>query len=535
MKRVNTLYRVSTKKQVDKTVDDIPMQKIACREFCDRQSDWVITKEHEEKGISGFKVSANNRDAIQDLKEAALKREFDVLLVFLFDRIGRIEDETPFVVEWFVRNGIEVWSVKEGQQRFENHIDKLMNYLRFWQAAGESEKTSIRIQERKSQLTIEGHYTGGSVPFGFELADKGRKNKKGEPVKDYVKSAEETVALQMMFEKTVIDGYGSHRLAGLLNSMGYRTHKGREFRSNYVIRILRNPIACGIVKSGKAQSDIIPDLQTISTELFDAVQSILDQRQKKNEEKRQIAYTTKGKAMLSGNIYCAHCGSRLITIRYQDRYKRKDGSFYGLDQIKYSCYHKSRKLCECDGQSTYVAERVDEIVSSIMRRIFSNVGGAPEEEKLNDLLQRQMTAKRTIQKKLEIELEKNKKQLETLQLEIGKSLTGDSFYSPQDLSQAIDTVREKILADETQIRDIQDEVAQQKMAVQNLSNQYKQFKSWAEVFDTATLEQKKMIACQLFKSITVGRDYKISVELNMTYQQFCSEWNTGSPVMDIAG
>lgn len=78
-----------------------------------------------------------------------------------------------------------------------------------------------------------------------------------------------------------------------------------------------------------------------------------------------------------------------------------------------------------------------------------------------------------------------------MQLEIGKSLTGDSFYSPQDLSQAIDTVREKILADETQIRDIQDEVAQQKMAVQNLSNQYKQFKSWAEVFDTATLEQKR--------------------------------------------
>lgn len=88
MKRVNTLYRVSTKKQVDKTVDDIPMQKIACREFCDRQSDWVITKEHEEKGISGFKVSANNRDAIQDLKEAALKREFDVLLVFCLTESG---------------------------------------------------------------------------------------------------------------------------------------------------------------------------------------------------------------------------------------------------------------------------------------------------------------------------------------------------------------------------------------------------------------------------------------------------------------
>ena len=36
-----------------------------------------------------------------------------------------------------------------------------------------------------------------------------------------------------------------------------------------------------------------------------------------------------------------------------------------------------------------------------------------------------------------------------------------------------------------------------------------------------------MIACQLFKRVEVGRDYRISVELNMTYQQFCSEWDSG--------
>lgn len=62
----------------------------------------------------------------------------------MFDRIGRIDDETPFVVEWFVRQRIRVWSVNEGEQRFESHVDKLMNYIRFWQASGESEKTSLR-------------------------------------------------------------------------------------------------------------------------------------------------------------------------------------------------------------------------------------------------------------------------------------------------------------------------------------------------------------------------------------------------------
>ena len=92
----------------------------------------------------------------------------DVLLVFMFDRIGRIDDETPFIVEWFVKTaGVEVWSVKEGEQRFETHVDKLTNYIRFWQASGESEKTSIRIKTRMQQLRLDGLYTGGALPYGY--------------------------------------------------------------------------------------------------------------------------------------------------------------------------------------------------------------------------------------------------------------------------------------------------------------------------------------------------------------------------------
>lgn len=48
----------------------------------------------------------------------------------------------PFVVEWFVKQNIEVWSAMEGQQRFDSHVDKLLNYIRYWQASGESIKTS---------------------------------------------------------------------------------------------------------------------------------------------------------------------------------------------------------------------------------------------------------------------------------------------------------------------------------------------------------------------------------------------------------
>ncbi|MBM6916567.1 recombinase family protein [Gemmiger formicilis] len=69
--RAGLAYRVSTKGQVDRN-DDIPMQKIECRKFC-VQHGWRITLEKAEKGVSGSKVSAIKRDAIQELKAEAEK------------------------------------------------------------------------------------------------------------------------------------------------------------------------------------------------------------------------------------------------------------------------------------------------------------------------------------------------------------------------------------------------------------------------------------------------------------------------------
>lgn len=81
------------------------------------------------KGVSGYKTKTADRDALTEIKAKATAKKFDILLVFMFDRLGRREDETPFVVQWFVENGIEVWNVKEGQQRFDTHVDKLLNYI----------------------------------------------------------------------------------------------------------------------------------------------------------------------------------------------------------------------------------------------------------------------------------------------------------------------------------------------------------------------------------------------------------------------
>ena len=172
MKRIYCLYRVSTLGQVDKNgKDDIPMQKQAWNEFAERQG-WKIVEEYQELGVSGFKVSAKDRDVIQDIQKAAVEGKFDILLVFMFDRIGRREDETPFVVEWFARQGIKVWSAQEGQQRFDNHTDKLMNYIRYWQASGESIKTPSEPKRKWGRWCKKGISEVVIVPMGIGWSKK---------------------------------------------------------------------------------------------------------------------------------------------------------------------------------------------------------------------------------------------------------------------------------------------------------------------------------------------------------------------------
>lgn len=517
--RVHVLYRVSTKKQVDKQKDDIPMQRIACQQFAEEKG-WVITKEFYEKGVSGFKVSAKDRDAIQDLKEAALNKEFDVLLVYMFDRLGRIDSETPFVVEWFVKQGIQVWSTQEGQQKLEDQTDKLMNYIRFWQANGESQKTSMRLKTRMAQLTAEGIYHGGVVPFGYAAVHKGRLNKKGQPVKDIVIVPEESDIVTMIFDKTLYEGYGSHRLAEYVNSLGVRTHNGSRFTSTTVIRVLRTKLYCGYYVSGDTVSQKIDNLVIIDEDKFDSVQNILNQRSKKNEQKHHIALTTKGKALLSGNIFCGHCGCHLNVSGKSESYLKKDGTQGTSNSIKYVCYHKARKLNDCDGQVVYSARKIDEMVSEIVMNYLKRIKTTPKDKALEMRYKNEVEEKKKLKKSLSDQIVKIEKRLTELSVEIGKSLSGESTFTVDMLTMAINSAKEEMAYTEKRLKECKVELDEKRDVLNKLDYYYEQFVSWADEFENSTMEQKKMIICQLIKSIKVSRGYNLEIEFNISYRQF---------------
>ncbi|MEM5769520.1 MAG: recombinase family protein, partial [Bacillota bacterium] len=262
-KRVLCLYRVSTDKQVtynERNEADIPMQRRECRRFLE-QKGWVLVHEEREDGISGHKVRADKRDSIQVIKELARAKRFDIFLVFMFDRIGRIADETPFVVEWLAKNGVQVWSTQEGEQRFDNHTDKLMNYIRFWQADGESEKTSIRTKASLRLLVEDGYYKGGNAPYGYMLVKSGRLDKKKNEKKNLAVNEEEAAIVRKIFNLYVRHGCGVHKIASILNDEGIKTRSGKNWHHASLNGMIRNLTYTGVLRSGESRSPMIEALQ----------------------------------------------------------------------------------------------------------------------------------------------------------------------------------------------------------------------------------------------------------------------------------
>ena len=212
---------------------------------------WSIVIEEQENGVSGFKVSANDRDKIQLLKEYAEQDKFDILLVFMFDRIGRRAEETPFVVEWFVKHGIQIWSVNEGEQRINSHADRLMNYIRFWQADGESQKTSIRTKTALGQMVWEGRFRGGVAPYGYRLVPSGILNKRKHEVYKLEVSEDEAKVVRMMFDMSVERGYGRVKIAGVLAQMGIKNRDGKHWHEATIGHVLHNILYTGVLRSGE--------------------------------------------------------------------------------------------------------------------------------------------------------------------------------------------------------------------------------------------------------------------------------------------
>ncbi len=542
MKRVRCLYRVSSLKQLDK--NDIPMQRIECKKFIDTMTDWFLDKEYIEKGVSGYNKKLEDRDVLQEIKRDALNKEFDVLLVFMFDRLGRRDDETPFIVEWFNKQGIEIWSTQEGQQKFDSRADKLMNYIRYWQSGGESEKTSIRVRTKQRQMIEEGINITAVPPYGYKMVKTGIFTKRGVERKTYEIIPTEAEVVKKIFDLLTEDGYGGIRIAKYLNERGYRTHKGFEWSFSTINNMLRNPIYTGFLcfhktsvpqgggKRKRVQDknewiyskEKIPEFVIISEEQFEKAQKIKESRYKKNKQFEEsnneyFKYQTKGDNLFTGYIVCGGCGGKLTTRGSKRKIKLEDGN---IGYTKYNYYTCTNNICGRECTCKHKSHKNNTIEEPVLNEIY-NYFDLLEERDLSEYVRKIHSKNNDNEGKQIKELERNIKEYshknELLKDEIIKVITGKSSFSKDLLSEVIEENNKKIEESKKQKSNLELLRKKKEIDFEQMIKVKKLIPKWKEVLQNASIEKKKMILSSIIKEIVVY-DEKIDIKLRIGFNEF---------------
>ena len=541
IKRVGCLYRVSTLKQVEK--NDIPMQRISCGNFIKSQNNWKLTKEYIELGVSGYKLSESKRDALQDIKRDVLNKEIDILLVFMFDRIGRREEETPFVVEWLIEKGIEVWSVKEGQRKIENRADKLINYLTYWQAGGESEKTSIRVREVQTQMAEQGILTYGgkrNAPYGYEFIKSGTYTKKGVERQKLIIEKDEAKVVKKMYEMYVKKGFGIGRIAKELNAKKKKPRRSMLWSTSSVGAILGNPVYMGFPAYRKKTTVNVPgakrqpfenwilpkkrieNLAIIEEKTWYETQKIRKEREQNTgyAKPRQ----TKSPLLFSGMIRCGECGYLFTTA--ESKKKKADGEI--TEYFYYRC-SSTRNTNTCGLEKRNIKkEIVEEIVLKNVYNFLDSLEQVDLSKAIKQGVLNNCENEEKELKKCEMQISEIDANIKVLKDEVVKTLTGESSFTAELLNELIEE-KEKLRTELSENKNcIEEKIKQKRVEDDELLKIKERIPVWREEFEKADITIKKMLLSEIIKEIRIYNDrYEIDFRLQLNnYLEIASKFSS---------
>lgn len=167
------------------------------------------------------------------------------------------------------------------------------------------------------------------------------------------------------------------------------------------------------------------------------------------------------------------------------------------------------------------------MVESILRGIFARAKNMDEKEFLKNQVQ---ISQKQYQQKLKAvkgEYAKAAKELSKWEDLMLASIEGTCVFTPEQVKRRMDTAQEQVTALAQEIESLQTEIHDAQNLSTEILEQHRQILSWAELFDSASIDEKKVIASQLIKAVTLTRNYGIQIEFNISEAQFLNGMEMG--------
>lgn len=548
-KKVRMLLRVSSNQQLEAD-GDLSIQRQLVREYIEKKLDWKLdTKEYFEGSNSGYHNSVADRDVLQEALQDAEAGEYQVLVAYKDDRIGRRMWEIGAYVMALKNCGVDIYTVKDGciSPESDDIMGQMVLALRYGNAQKSSSDTGMRVKDSAQKMVQGGKFVGGTPPYGYKLELSGEISKHGRALHHLVIEPERAEVVKYIYELSLNKEYGSAKIAKILNFHEvYKKMAPKDYwKSGTVTSILTNPIYTGRTAykrrekvNGKFKrldsekwiiaSEPNQKLIVIDDDIWNKVQERRERRGSKYKKslKNQdvtVIQRNSGELALIDVIYCGYCGSKMTNGSKYNYWTIKDTGERRTSKTPiYKCQNAWQGIPH-DKSKQYRADKIEPVV---FEAIASYIGVLQENEdvfqQIEDNKNREILLKKGELKKEKQELEKMQNKISVMESHIPDAMTGDY---PLNLKELMDVIRKH----KEQMQQQQKVVLQKESGLKSIDvstrdweELRKEIPSWQEVFLNSDIATKRVLVNKLIKRIEIKKD-EIKVEFRINLNDFFSQ------------
>lgn len=546
MKRVRMLLRVSSNQQLEAD-GDLSVQRQLVKDYISNQSDWQLDeKEYFEGSNSGYKNAVADRNILQEALQDAKAKEYDILVVYKDDRIGRRMWEIGAYVMSLKSFGVDIYTVKDGciSPESDDIMGQMMLALRYGNAQKSSSDTGMRVKDTAQKLVQKGKFMGGKAPYGYKLVLSGEVSKHGRALHHLVVVPEQAEVVKYIYELSLHKEFGATKISKILNEHEiYKDRAPRDiWKSGTIVSILTNPVYAGYTAYKRRErvdgryhrldsKDWIfaekPDTEIaiIDENMWNQVQDTRKQRADKyikSLENQNVTVIRRNSGMLAliDVLYCGYCGRKMT-----------NGSKYNYWTIKDTGERRTSKIAiyKCPNAWNGIPHektkqyRADQIEPVVFEALAEYIGKLQENEdvftQIEENQNRQKAVKQSELDKEQSELENIQQKISVMENNIPNAMTGDYPLSLEELVGIIRKHRELEQKHKRIVEERKAELDAMKVSMDDWENIRSKIPTWQDVFWNADTTTKRVLVNKLIERIDITKD-SVNIRFKINLNDF---------------
>ena len=546
MKRVRMLLRVSSNQQLEAD-GDLSVQRQLVKDYIFSQSDWQLDeKEYFEGSNSGYKNAVADRNILQEALQDAKAKEYDILVVYKDDRIGRRMWEIGAYVMSLKSFGVDIYTVKDGciSPESDDIMGQMMLALRYGNAQKSSSDTGMRVKDTAQKLVQKGKFMGGKAPYGYKLELSGEVSKHGRALHHLVVVPEQAEVVKYIYELSLHKEFGATKISKILNEHEiYKDRAPRDiWKSGTIVSILTNPVYAGYTAYKRRErvdgryhrldsKDWIfaekPDTEIaiIDENMWNQVQDTRKQRADKyikSLENQNVTVIRRNSGMLAliDVLHCGYCGRKMT-----------NGSKYNYWTIKDTGERRTSKIAiyKCPNAWNGILHektkqyRADQIEPVVFEALAEYIGKLQENEdvftQIEENQSRQKAVKQSELDKEQSELENIQQKISVMENNIPNAMTGDYPLSLEELAGIIRKHKELEQKHKRIVEERKAELDAMKVSMDDWENIRSKIPTWQDVFWNADTTTKRVLVNKLIERIDITKD-SVNIRFKINLNDF---------------